>query len=220
MPRQVVSIASSLILVVGILSAASPAVATDDPGAASTSSQTVTSQTCLDQVRAVESAKRVNIDDGLCSGTVTLTESGVFTATVSDVSTLARQQNLGAKETTALLAAAATGGIQYRNWTHTYWGGSLVEKHTGRTYWDGVRAWIATYRGYTGKHTCHTEGSFAVGWSVTVISCSKPGSGSSADAAYRFDASVGVKGSPITLSVGLHLSTAANGTVTTWQVGG
>ncbi|MCU1417492.1 MAG: hypothetical protein JWP32_1666 [Schumannella sp.] len=220
MRREVLSIAGSVLLFLSILTTASPAAASDDPGVASTFSSAVTSQSCLDQLHAVERTKGVDADDRLCSGTITFAQSEVFTASIGDVTALAREEGLGARETAALVAAAAAGGIQYRNWTNTYWGGSVVEKHTGRTYWDGVRAWIATYRGYTGKHTCHTEGSFAVGWSVKVISCSKPGSGSSADAVYRFDASVGVQGSPITLSVGLHLSTAANGTATAWEVGG
>ncbi len=75
-------------------------------------------------------------------------------------------------------------------------------------------------RGYAGSHTCHSEGGIAVGWSVHPISCTKPGAGSSADAFYRFDASVAFQGSPITLNIGLHYSTSASGASSTWQVGG
>ena len=162
----------------------------------------------------------MTLDESICSAVVQIAESPIQVASVDDARELASQNGLGARETTALVAQAAAGAIMYRNWTHTYWGGSLVEKHTGRTYWNGSKAWIAAYSGYTGSHTCHTEGSFAVGWSVKVVSCSRPAAGSSADAVYRFDASVAVEGSPIRLSIGLHYSTTATGTSSGWQVGG
>ncbi len=211
---------TAVLLLGSPLSGAFAAEAGDDPDAGGTSRETFTSSECLRQLRAIERANDREVDRRICSAMITITESSVQTATVGDMEAWAHEQELTASETSALVAAAVAGGIKYRNWTHTYWGGSLVEKHSGRTYWDGIRAWVATYRGYTGAHSCHTEGSFGVGWAVKPINCTKPGAGSSADAVYRFDASVGVQGSPITLGIGLHYSTTAKGVSTGWQVGG
>jgi hypothetical protein len=143
-----------------------------------------------------------------------------MTATVSDVEQLAQAADVSPALSRTLVEAAAAGSISYRDWTHSYWGGSLVEKHKGRTYWDGKKAWIASYRGFSGRHTCHSEGGIAVGWAVTPYGCSKPKASASADAFYRFDAHAAFKGSPITLNIGLHYKTAANGKTSAWQVGG
>lgn len=182
----------------------------------------VMSEECVQQVKSIAAEAGVSASTGLdlCTATVTTTESEVRVATPADMEDYATGEGLTEGETAALVARAASGSIMYRNWTHTYWGGSLVENHKGRTYWDGSRAWIASYRGYAGSHSCHTEGGIAVGWAVTPISCNKPGAGSWADALYRFDASVAFKGSPITLAIGLHYSTSATGQTSTWQVGG
>ncbi|MGL4339381.1 MAG: hypothetical protein ACRCSP_03010 [Rhodoglobus sp.] len=186
------------------------------------SQERVVSQKCVAQVRAIALRKRVSADSAitLCSRTVTTTESSAKQATVADAQAYATSENMGEEQTRSLVAAAAAGGITYRDWTHTYWGGTLVEKHQGRTLWDGSQAWIASYRGYAGQHICHSEGGIAIGWAVTPISCSNPGAGSSADAVYRFDASLIFSGSPVTLNIGLHYSTDASGETSTWQVGG
>jgi hypothetical protein len=217
------SLATTAVVVIALSSLsldASTAGAREVPDTGSTTLQTVTSERCVEKVHAIAEAKGVPSDARICSATIVVTETAVAVATVDDVRLLAREVGLGESETTALVAAAAAGAVRYRNWTHAYWGGSLYEKHSGRTYWDGNRAWIAKYRGYTGRHTCHAEGSLAAGWAVKVISCSKPKSGPSADAAYRFDANAIFSGSPVTLSIGLHHSTSAKGVVSTWQVGG
>lgn len=220
MPRPTNAISTLIASIVLVVSAAPPASDAAPPDTGSTTRSTYTSQACVDQLRQLEQENQLTLDESICSAVVEISESPVQVATVDEARELARQDGLDARETSALLTQAAAGAIMYRNWTHTYWGGSVVEKHTGRTYWNGSKAWIAGYLGYAGSHTCHTEGSFAVGWSVKVVSCSRPVAGSSADAVYRFDASVGVQGSPVSLSIGLHYSTTANGTSSGWQVGG
>lgn len=187
-----------------------------------TSQTSFTSRTCVAQVKAIAAKNGVSAAPatGLCSASITTTQSAVITATAAEARALAVQEGLNPSESEALVSAAAAGAISYRNWTNTYWGGSLVEKHAGRTYWDHSKAWIASYRGLAGSHTCHTEGGIAIGWAVTPISCARPGAGSSADAFYRFDASVGFRGSIITMNVGLHYSTSASGAVSAWVVGG
>ncbi len=133
----------------------SPANAGTPPEPSTPAPQEFTSQSCLQQVRAIAQARGVSsaAATDICSGTVTVTESAPQTATVAEIEQYAQQQRLSPSDANALATLAAAGGIKYRNWTHTYSGGSLVEKHKGRTYWDGVRAWISTYRGYTGSHT-------------------------------------------------------------------
>jgi len=190
------------------------------PAEPTVSQQTVLSESCVDQVQAIAVEKDVAADTSLCAATVTTTETAPQIATVAQAEAIAASQDLSAQKASDLIAAAAAGGITYRDWTHTYWGGSLIEKHKGRTYWDGSKAWISSYRGYAGSHTCHSEGGLAVGWAVSPISCSKPGAGASADAFYRFDASVAFQGSPVTLNIGLHYTTAASGAASTSQVGG
>jgi hypothetical protein len=123
-------------------------------------------------------------------------------------------------EQRSLLSAAALNGILCRSWSHALFGGGFWEVHPGKTCWNGRKAWIATYLGITGRHTCHTEGSWAVGWAIKKISCNKPAAGASADAVYRFDASVAYEGSPITIGYGLHFSVTKSGASSGWQVGG
>jgi len=209
-------------LACAILSATTGAASVDPTSETTTYTDTVTSADCLQQVEAIAAKTGADGTDGaaLCTGTVRLTESRPQKVTVSEVASIAKDQGLTSGETDALKKIAKSGAIYYRNWTHTYWGGSLVEKHKGRTYWDGRHAWNASYRGFKGSHTCHSEGGIAVGWSVKPISCPKPGPRSSADAFYRFDASALFQGSPVTLSIGLHNRTSATGKVTLWQVGG
>ncbi len=203
----------------GSLLTAAPASA--DSGSTTTTT-TFTSQSCVAQVKAIAAQRNVDPSHELlvCSGTISVTEAPARVASIADVTAYAVKEHLTPGQTQALLTSAAASAIYYRSWTHAYFSGAVHEVHTGRTYWNGSRAWIASYLGYSGSHTCHAQGSWAAGWTVTPISCSRPSAGSSADAYYRFDESVAFKGSPITLGVGLHYSTAANGSVSTWQVGG
>ncbi|PSL37899.1 hypothetical protein CLV49_1507 [Labedella gwakjiensis] len=191
-------------------------------GEITTYTGTVTSASCLEQVRKVAAQTGSDRAEGesLCSGTVRVTETTAQKVTASEVASIGKEQRLTVAETDVLRRTAANGGIYYRDWTHSYWVGGLTEKHTGRTYWDGHHAWNASYRGFKGSHTCHSEGGLAIGWSVEPISCPKPGPRTSADAYYRFDASAVFKGSPVTLNIGLHNKTSATGKVTLWQVGG
>lgn len=183
------------------------------------------SESCVSQVKAIAAKTGTSATQSakdaaeLCSATVTITETAPIRATVAEVKAEAVRQGLSEAETASLVTATATGSIWTRLWTHTYWGGSLVEKHTGRTYWNGTHAWIASATD-PGYHLCHSEGGVAVGWAVTVLSCTAPAAGAVADAYYRFDASIAYQGSPITLQVGLHYQTDRLGGVTAWQVGG
>lgn len=183
---------------------------TDVASAATTSSEEVTSQTCLDQVAAIVAQVGSAAPDGrsLCTATVTVSESAAVRA------------DLSAPEFADARERFAGPVAYYRDWTHTYWGGSMVEIHKGRTWWDGDIAWIATTDGLAGSHSCHVEGSWAIGWVITPFECTWPSAGTSADAFYRFDAGIAFEGSWITLGVGLHYSTNAAGGTTSWQVGG
>lgn len=216
--RHLIAGAGTAALITSLVAGTGAAAAA--PGAGSYSARAFVSQSCVAQVRSIAADKHVAADVSLCSGTVTTSESAPQTATVAEVKAYAARAELSEAQTRSLTALAAAGAIKYRDWTHTYWGGSLIEKHRGRTYWDGSKAWISSYRGYAGSHTCHSEGGIAIGWAVSPLSCTKPSAGSSADAFYRFDASVAFRGSPVTLNIGLHYSTAASGATSTRQVGG
>ncbi|MCA4133387.1 hypothetical protein [Arthrobacter sp. M4] len=208
-----------------VVSTATAATASPSAPSAPSAQSFFTSKTCLDEVNAIAAEKGINKNQAardasrLCSATITTTESAAVQATVAEVVAVAPSLNLNAADSQALVSAAAAGSVWTRLWTHTYWGGSLVEKHTGRTYWNGTHAWISSTTD-SGYHWCHSEGGIAIGWSVTVLECTRPGAGSVADAFYRFDASVAYQGSPITLQVGLHHQTDRFGNVTAWQVGG
>ncbi|MDD9151830.1 hypothetical protein PUY80_04490 [Plantibacter flavus] len=170
----------------------------------------VTSEHCVDQIDEIRptGGSRSAADYSICQGQVTVEESAPVRATQADIQ--------------EARAAGIMAGPEawYRNWTHTYLGGGLAEIHRGRTFWDGDVAWIRPYGGIGGSHECHTEGSWAVGWAVKRVLCDQPAAGPSADAFYRFDASILFQGSPVTLGIGLHYSTNASGGTTAWQVGG
>jgi hypothetical protein len=208
-----------------ILALSTATAATAAPPAAQSKKANFVSNTCLAQVteiaaqKGISKAKAAQDAATLCSATVTTEESAPIRATVADVTAEASALKLNAAETDSLVTAAAAGAVYSRLWTHTYWGGSLVEKHTGRTYWNGSHAWVASATD-GGYHWCHSEGGISVGWGVTVFNCTLPYAGAVADAYYRFDASVAYQGSPVTLNVGLHYQTDRNGGVTAWQVGG
>lgn len=227
-PRRIMSrvslgaVGAAVVVVSGIAGAGAGNAQTPTDTQSVVEQSVVVSESCMDQVEAIAAEEGVSMESGieLCSATVTTTESDPLIATVADIEAYASEERLSVEEKASLVRSAASGAIKYRNWTHSYWGGSLLENHKGRTYWDGSRAWIASYRGFTGSHTCHSEGGVAVGWAVKPISCSKPAAAASADAFYRFDASVAFQGSPITLAIGLHYSTSKSGQTSTWQVGG
>jgi hypothetical protein len=184
------------------------------------------SESCIEQVLEVsrdlgdsEEVARAEADE-LCTGTVISETSEEMTASVDEVARLAESESMSPAQASMLVERAASGAIKYKKWTHAYWGGSIVEKHNGTTYYDGSKAWVKEYRGKAGSHVCHSEGSIGIGWAVERISCNKPTAASSADNYYRFDASVFFKGSPINLGVGLHFRVSANGATKSWQVGG
>lgn len=187
-----------------------------------TSQQSFTSKSCLTEVRAIAAKTRVGAgtDESVCSGTVTITESAPQRASAAQVKAYASDEKLNAEATQSLTTAAAAGVINYRSWTHSYWSGSIVEKHAGTTYWGGGKAWIASYQRYTGNHTCHSQGSWAVGMGVKELECTHPGAYINAIASYRFEVGAVVAGSPFNFTVGLHYQTNSDGTTKSWQIGG
>lgn len=180
-------------------------------------------KSCVEQVeRAFEKVQQVPTDKDLaiCTGSIIVEQDPIETISISEANEIVELEAMGPEQSKMFLKSAAAGKIKSRKWTHAYWGGSNYEKHKGKTYWDGSKAWVKKHRGKAGNHYCHTEGSLQVGWTVTPRSCTKPSAGNYADSLYRFDASLFVKGSPITLGVGLHYRVSKKGVVKTWQVGG
>lgn len=208
-----------------LLSVAVPAHAADVATTPRLSTTTTTIATavenssCQAQVAAIAARTGTAADLSLCDASVTLTET-TFPVSSAQARTIAAQEGMSASATSAFVAAAAAGAVQGATWSHSYNALWINEVHKGTTYWDGSRAWIATYRGLTGSHTCHQEGSWVVGGAVKVNSCNKPGAGASADAVENFDMSVIYQGFPLAFTVGLHYKITATGARSTWQVGG
>lgn len=228
MKKMFFSLALSAAMLVTTAAAATTASAAPAPRPVSESTQKVTSeksfisQSCVEQVNAIVANKggdASTLAQETCAGKLITTESDTRPATLSDVESAVQAGSLTKDAGRSLSQAVALSGVVTKDWTHTYWGGSLIEKHTGRTFYDGSNAWVAS-QGNGGYHVCHSEGSFAGGWAVTQNSCTNPGQGDWADAIYNFDASVAFKGSPVTLTIGLHYSVDKNGNVNAYQVGG
>ncbi|WBU39243.1 hypothetical protein [Homoserinibacter sp. YIM 151385] len=173
---------------------------------------------CADQV--IEADGSAAEARELCSATLVTSQGPVETASAIEIRDEAASLGWSVAETERAAAAAASGAIRSRTWVQTYWGASNWERHEGRTYWDGSRAWVASYRGKTGRHVCHTEGSWAIGWVITPVRCTKPKAAAAADAYYRFDAQILFKGSPITLGVAMHYQMSRTGAVKQWKIGG
>lgn len=156
--------------------------------------------------------------DQLCEGTATITEQRFIVGT-DQAAKIATEAGMTVTQSSALVARAATGAVQGATWEHVYWSGTVKEVHKGTTYWDGTKAWIGTYRGLTGKHECGTQGSYAIGATVSDRSCSKPGPSAKADAQETFNLSIDT---PISANfrVGLHYAINKDGIRSSWQVGG
>lgn len=200
-----------------LLGAAGAASAADMP-----TTGAFVSQGCLAAIEDTSSAVAAASDEArrLCTASTSFSEGPTTTATVTEVASSLVGLSLPDTERLSLVEAAKAGTIHTATFNHSYWGGSIREVHTGRFYWDGSRAWMATYRGKTGYHQCHAAGSIGVGQVSTMKSCNKPKAGTSATAAEVFDVDVVFKGSPVKYTVGLYYKKAANGGVSTWQVGG
>lgn len=200
---------------------ATPSYATDgEKGSADPA--VFSSKACVSQVK--EAAQKMNLDPDRyldnCQGKVVVENIDSLTMTKTEAMNFVKQQDLDPKRANQLVAAANAGAVHGTKWKQTYWGGSIVEKHAGTTWWDGKYAWTTSRRGATGRHKCHTEGSWAVGFAVETVNCNHPSPGVKADSINRFDVSFAVKGSPISFGVGLHNQYTKNGKRSTWQVGG
>jgi hypothetical protein len=201
-----------------ILAAASSASAhvglkqTDAPP--STSTSILASESCVSQVKAIATSQGFDPTPYLARCEITVST----TTDVSQVagSSLTQRQSVPP----SLSAKAAAGTIRYQDWSQEYWGGSVWEKHTGRTYWDGARAWVSSYRGFGGSHTCHATGSWSVGAAITVLSCSRPSAGASATSQERFQTDWLLKGVGVSYTAEIDSRYTATGAYSAWQVGG
>lgn len=96
-------------------------------------------------------------------------------------------------------------GLYYYNW---------VEKHSGKVFYDMIRAWSTTSRnGYLGNHICD-RGS-GIGYSVSVSQCSTEtvNLNSFVKEWDFFKVHVVAKGIPIYRSYDMHTIFYGNGTV-------
>ncbi|MCQ9385595.1 hypothetical protein [Brevibacterium moorei] len=205
----------------GLIPAQAIGVEEQSTGSVTRSTTTVVNEQCADQVREINEELGDPVADGIevCDAKIeTTSTTGVVTD--AEIDAAAAVGELTIPEATALKAKKKKKPIYKRSWDNGYLSGVVYERHTGTTYYDGSKAWIKKYRGKTGKHTCHAQGSWAVGWVVTPLSCGKPKAGKTADAVHKFDTALVFKGSPIRLTVGLHLRVSNKGEPKAWQVGG
>ncbi|WP_167854338.1 hypothetical protein [Brevibacterium sp. S111] len=130
------------------------------------SSTSFVDKSCVKEVKQAyeKVGQEASADDlEICKGNVTVEEGSTETVDVGEAKALAATQDMSKHETAQVVEAAKAGKIKSRKWKHAYWGGSNYEKHAGRTYWNGSQAWVKKYKGKTGYHTCHSEGSWQVG---------------------------------------------------------
>ncbi|WEK60279.1 MAG: hypothetical protein P0Y60_13260 [Candidatus Microbacterium colombiense] len=155
----------------------------------------------------------------LCTGTETISERR-FTLGEGEATAVARELGMSSTEAESFVSKAAAGSVHGATWKHSYSALLVVEIHTGTTYWDGTKAWVSTYRGLTGKHSCHVPGGWQYGGTVSGVKCNRPGPSTKADAVERFDLNALIKGFPVTLNIGLHYAITNKGVTSSWQVGG
>jgi hypothetical protein len=175
-----------------------------------------TSQSCVSQVREVAASQGFNPAPylAMCQTNVTTTVGAVQSEAVS------KPGSAAVSPAPVRSVNTVASRIYYQDWSQTYWGGSIWERHSGRTYWDGSRAWVSSYRGYSGSHTCHATGSWAAGAAITVLACNRPGSGSSATSQERFQTDWILKGVGLSYTAEINARYTASGVYSTWQVGG
>lgn len=198
---------------------ADPLAATADTSVYSiTAASTETIPGCADQITAAGgTAADVK---SLCTAKLTTEQAPAATLTVTQAQQMAQSEGLSSADSTALVTAAKAGTIKGVKWKHWYFAGVTKIDHSGTTYYDGSKAWIASYRSLKGSHSCSIEGGYSVGWTVSTVSCNHPAASTKADAIWRFDLGLAFKDSPVTLNVGLRYAVTNKGTVSTWQVGG
>lgn len=68
-----------------------------------------------------------------------------------------------------LRSAVVAGTVTSRYFKQTVVHGTDQETQSGIFHFNGARAWIQTYAGYTGSHRCWVN--YTVGYSVSVTSC-------------------------------------------------
>ncbi|MDF2665659.1 MAG: hypothetical protein K0R81_1509 [Microbacterium sp.] len=214
------AVSSSAFIAAPAMAVETNSTATAESAVAPATSQSTTSvsESCVTQL--TDQGVGADEADRACTTVETVTTGDAFQVSPEQARSYAGEAQLDASQTDSLVQAAAAGEIRGSSWTHEYNAVFVREIHTGVTWYDGENAWIASYRGQTGSHSCHTEGGWQVGASVNVVECSTPGPGSSADAVERFDLSAVYQGSPIILNVGLHMKYNADGSREAWQVGG
>lgn len=210
------------------LSVTTPATAAETrptaaPAAAGT--EEFVNDDCITQINAIAEKENLSAEEtdayiqDLCTAQITSEVTEAEPVTVEEAKTAAASMGMNATDTAAFVAGAEVQAINAHNWEHTYWGGSIVEKHAGRTFFNGTHAWVSS-PGDPGYHVCHAEGSWAIGFTVVPGDCVSPGAAEVADAVYRFDWTALVKNNPVRFTVGLHHATDRLGNISTWQNGG
>lgn len=157
---------------------------------------------CVDRVRkaaAVRPNERTE-DISICEVSIEAELSAPALITSATALVLAKRERMSVAHTAAFLAAAAAGPIYSQAWEATATGPLFAYKEVmkGKVYYDLTKSWVSRYRGHAGSFACHTAGSYAVGVSISLRSCTKWRTRANGVAHRdRFEVSAGVHGSPI-----------------------
>ncbi|AGW40522.1 hypothetical protein O159_02990 [Leifsonia xyli subsp. cynodontis DSM 46306] len=182
-----------------------------------TTTQTLVSSSCVAQLKDNLAADHQHPSleqlKAACAGEVTSTVSQMHLVTGAGARALAKARHLSAAETANLVARAENGWVAYQDWREGYKSWLVKEFHEGRTYYDGSKAWVTSYEGYTGRHICHSGGSSDLFVNVVTRECTQPEPVSIADNSYQFEVSATILGVPVDYVVGLHAKVDGYGNI-------
>jgi hypothetical protein len=148
----------------------------------------------------------------LCTTTSVLSASTPSEVTVAEV--LAQKSEFSSADYASLVTAAKAGAVKSRSYSQTF--NNLTDQETqyGKFYYDGSRAWVgSTYRGLKGTHICKVD--WAVGYAVSLRSCSESGSTSQRNLVAHWNVAIGIKGSPVSWDEVYTMHVNAAGSI--WQ---
>ncbi|MBN9154876.1 MAG: hypothetical protein J0J05_12915 [Microbacterium sp.] len=217
MPTRAAGIAAGVFLSVCAGLLAAPAGAAEVPELSPAGQQPISSvthhnQQCERALKGLGREESGRHSAARCTTTVVLSASRPTKVTVEQIQ--ARKSDFASADYASIVVAAAAGAVKSKNYSQTF--NNLTDQETqyGKFYYDGSRAWVtSTYRGLKGTHICKVD--WAVGYAVSLRSCSESGSTSQRNLSAQWNVAVGIKGSPVSWDEVYTMHVNAAGSI--WQ---
>lgn len=188
-----------------------PAQASD----ATAGSVTTVSQSCLQQVVAIEASTGSDVNDQVCqvtTGPLTLGQETTVSVAMAQAAT-----GLSTMQRASLVTAAAAGTVRSKAYSQFTTGGAYTVTHNGRFYYDGSRVWVGTtYRGYRGSHSCFVN--YSVASSISKNYCSESGSTTTRYMKYGWTVTLIVQGFPVAYGYSMTANLFYNGSASGFGV--